>query len=111
MTSHFSEQHVDASNFLEILEATLPDVQFHAYRSTANTDLYICGFLNDEVLIGGYTLTSEQRETLFVAHSLNLTLFFQSVWSGESPRFYPPDMEALYNAHRENVTLWQRLDI
>lgn len=102
-------QPVDTRDLLEVLESILPEVRFHAYTCHIGTNLYICGFLEDDVLVGGYALTTAQIESHFVVHCLNLTAFFQKAWSGEAPRFYPEEMQTMYEVHRESAGLWRQL--
>lgn len=99
-----------AHDFTAALSLALPQMQFQAYvrRGDAKevTDLYFFGFITIEVLIGGYCFEAEQD---FVPHLLTATQFFRKAWQGEPPRFYPFEVQALYETHRADGSVWHRV--
>lgn len=102
-----------AHDFTEALATTLPQIQFQAYvprEAVAEfTDLYIFGFITVEVLVGGYKIESQSIANDFVHHLMNATQFFRRAWQGEEPRFYPPELQTIYESHRAGVSRFQRV--
>lgn len=102
-----------AQDVVRTLQGSLPAVIFQVYRPRlvvpAGRVLYVFGFVSREVLIGGYDL-----DPLLVAAELELellhaSLFFDTVWARELPRFYPERVRDLYRAHRAGVRLLRRV--
>jgi hypothetical protein len=89
-----------ARDLVDALTALLPQIQFEVYvQETApadRTDLYIVGFITQEVLIGGYEIPAEYVPHDFTHHVLNLSQFFRKAWSDEVSRFYPQVLQATY---------------
>lgn len=102
-----------ARDLTEALAAILPQIQFQAYVAQGATqevcDLYLFGFITNEVLVGGYCITDAQVGLDFNTHVLSMSQFFRRAWAGETPRFHPAEVQARYEEHREGGRLWQRV--
>jgi hypothetical protein len=111
MTSDFISRR--ALEFIETLREIFPHLQFHAYvpreASSYITDLYLFGFMAQEVLLAGYGISAKQIEEDSELLILNISRFFRKAWQTEDPQFYPPELQDWYVAHKANDSLWWRV--
>lgn len=108
-----SDFNTRARDYIDILEATLPQMQFHAYadreRTGAPLGFYIFAFITSDVLIGGYSIDANDDDTMLAGRLISLAQFFRRAWEEEVPRFFPQDLQSHYETHRDHGTLWRRI--
>jgi hypothetical protein len=104
---------IRAREFIETLQETLPTLFFHAYvpQDTDHyiTDLYLLGFVANDLPFGGYCISAEQVYEDFAHHMLNVAQFFRKAWQQEESRYFPPELEQWYETHRVTNDLWWRV--
>lgn len=92
------------------LAGTLPYLQFEVYTCNEPPalirDLYLVGRVTAGVPIGGYAiraggLVAEYEELLPVVFG-----FFRRAWQGDTARYYPADIKALYELHEAGEEVW-----
>jgi hypothetical protein len=110
---YYNELVTRAQDYTSALASTLPEFRFEVYTTEPTIflypPLYLMGFHPEAGLVGGYTLESPVEETMFPERVVSLAQFFHKACDGKQPRFYPSDLQILYEVHRDSGALWQRI--